>query len=208
MSRIIGIRNRIRETRAFTLAETLVAVLIMLMVSVIVAAGIPAAARAYENVFIASNAEVLLSTTMSALRNELSTARDIEVISTTEGGSTEYTVSYYNQATASISRISRDTEAGSETPGNIMYERYAKGQSGDLLDDLYSEADTGGKTSFISESAMGDRLYVTFDSISGPDDGIVTVSGLKVCRRKSGKVQAERDEFSIRIISETLEDQE
>ena len=54
----------------FTLAETLLAVLILLMVSSIVAAGIPSARRAYEKVVLASNAEVLLSTTITTLRHE------------------------------------------------------------------------------------------------------------------------------------------
>ena len=59
------IRKKLHSSKAFTLAETLLAVLILLMVSTIVATGIPVARNAYEKVVLASNAEVLLSTTIS-----------------------------------------------------------------------------------------------------------------------------------------------
>ena len=52
------------HTQGFTLAETLLAVLILLLVGVIMTTGIPAAKNAYEKVVVASNAEVLLSTTI------------------------------------------------------------------------------------------------------------------------------------------------
>ena len=60
-----------RARRGFTLAETLVTVLILLLATAIVAAGLPAAVRAYHDVVDAANAELLLSTTMTALREEL-----------------------------------------------------------------------------------------------------------------------------------------
>lgn len=68
-----------RDRRGFTLAETLLAVLILLLVSVIVATGIPAAKNAYYKVVLGANAQSLLSTTATALRNELGTAWDVEV---------------------------------------------------------------------------------------------------------------------------------
>ena len=60
-----------RARRGFTLAEALVTILILLLATAIVAAGLPAAVRAYHDVVDAANAEVLLSTTMTALREEL-----------------------------------------------------------------------------------------------------------------------------------------
>lgn len=67
----------------FTLAETLMVVLILLMVSGVVAAGIPAAANALNKVVEASNAQLLLSTTMTKLRTELGTATEVSVNGTT-----------------------------------------------------------------------------------------------------------------------------
>ncbi len=63
-----------RSRGGYTLAEVLMAILILMLATAIVAAGIPAAVRAYNNVVDAANAEVLLSTTMIALRDELGSA--------------------------------------------------------------------------------------------------------------------------------------
>ena len=55
------------------------AVLILLLVASVIAAGIPAAVSAYKNAVDGANAQTLLSTTVNALRSELSTASDVEV---------------------------------------------------------------------------------------------------------------------------------
>ena len=68
----------------FTLAETLIAVLILLMVTGIVAAGIPAASNALNRAVDASHAQLLLSTTMTSLRNELGSARSIDIVAVSE----------------------------------------------------------------------------------------------------------------------------
>lgn len=67
-----------RSKMGFSMAETLVALIIILLVSSIVAAGMPAAQKAFLNVKESANAQVLLSTTLTELRNELSTASKIE----------------------------------------------------------------------------------------------------------------------------------
>ena len=71
-------KRKLNNKKGFTIAEMLVAILILLMVSSIVATGIPVAREAYEKVVLTSNAEILMSTAISALRNELGTAKDIE----------------------------------------------------------------------------------------------------------------------------------
>ena len=71
--------RKLNQKAGFTLAETLVTILILLMVSSIVAGGIPAATNAYYKAVDGANAQVLLSTAATALRDELGTARDITV---------------------------------------------------------------------------------------------------------------------------------
>lgn len=72
--------KRIRKNRAgFSLAETLITILILLMVSAIVAAALPTASTVYKKTVDAANAQVLLSTTMTILRDELNAAKDITV---------------------------------------------------------------------------------------------------------------------------------
>ena len=65
----LKLKKRLKNQAGFSLAETLLAVLIMLLVSVIVANGIPVARNVYNNVIVGANAQVLLSTTVTALRN-------------------------------------------------------------------------------------------------------------------------------------------
>ena len=70
--------RKLNTERGFTLTETLVAVLILVMIS---ASALPAALNAYRNAVDAANAQVLLSTTVNALRDELSLAWDVQVCS-------------------------------------------------------------------------------------------------------------------------------
>ena len=71
--------NRLKANAGFTLAETLVTILILLMVTSVVAGGIPSAVTAYSKAVDAANAQVLISTTVNALRGELSTAKDVHL---------------------------------------------------------------------------------------------------------------------------------
>ena len=103
------LRKKLNNKRGFSLAETLVAVLILLMVSAVVAEGIPAAANAYRKAVDAANAHVLLSTTVNALRGELSTARDLkseDLTITIDGKEDTYTgVSFWSAEIGSRSML-------------------------------------------------------------------------------------------------------
>ena len=76
---IYRIKKRVQSSQGFSLAEVLIAVLLVLMMTSIVAAGIPAASNAYKKVVDSANAQTLLSTTMTSIRSELSTAKIIQV---------------------------------------------------------------------------------------------------------------------------------
>lgn len=67
-----------KNRKGFTLSEVMIATLIILMVTAIVAQGIPLAQRAYVKVVDSANAQVLLSTTATVLRDELGTASMVE----------------------------------------------------------------------------------------------------------------------------------
>ena len=97
-------KNRIRNRKGFTLAETLLAVLILLLVSSIVAAGVPAARQAYEKVVLASNAELMLSTAVATLRDELGTAWDVQQVT---GGVTYFSADTTNRSKLLTKRIRR-----------------------------------------------------------------------------------------------------
>ena len=170
------IKNKIRTRKGFTLAEMLIAVLILLMVSGIVAAGIPAAKNAYEGVVVASNADILLSTTISALRNELGTARHIEKADDT-------TLTYFSSSRNTYSRLSVDAQNG------IMLQRYA-GVNGMGTD---SEAER-----LVSKAASTNNLFVTYESVEY-SGGVVSFKNLAVMRG-TDELTEERD-VSVRVIS-------
>ena len=180
--------NRKAKSRAaFTLAETLVAILIMLMVSSVVATGIPAARRAYESVEIAANSELLLSSTISTLRNELSLAKDIKI-----EGTDKTSVSYLNPTTGTMSRIYMDTSDVNNK--KIMYKMNA------AVDGI-SPGDDENATRLMS-NALSTKvgIEVTFDSITKSGDCIV-FNNVIVKSMRDGTERTGRETVSIRIIT-------
>lgn len=161
------IRIKLKKSGGFTLAETLLAVLILLLVSAIVAEGMPVVRNVYEKVFIGANAQVLLSTTVTALRDELGTAWDVSV------GADGKSVTYFSASTGAQSKLYLD--------GNtIMITEYVE------YDGLNTAAESKDNTyALVSEAAStGNRkndLQVLFDSIEvNKDNGIVEIKNLRV----------------------------
>jgi len=84
-----------RAVRGFTLVETLIALLIFVILAAFVASGLPVAFSTYRQVVGTSNAQLALSTTTSALRDELGMAVDAK---TASNGSVFYQTSDGNWA--------------------------------------------------------------------------------------------------------------
>lgn len=182
-------RKRARGRGGFTLAETLLAVLILLMVSAITAAGIPAAKNAYEKVVLGANARILLSTSLTALRDELGTARDVEVSGNT--------VSYYSAKTHANSQIYLDTD-----PPAIMVRDYV-GLEGSVIDPAGGTAQTTRR--LVSDKAATRDLYVTYGSVTlNADKSMVTFSNVEVRRRLGNSVVASLDKLDIRLIANSI----
>ena len=186
----LGISSKLNK-RGMTLVETLVAMLILSMVTSIVAAGIPSAVNAYGKIVMVSNAEVLLSTTISKLRNELSTASDIVV----NADKTEIT--YYSSRYNTYSRILTKNEATSEsgeTPPKkpAEYQMYTKTER--------SDTEGGPITYLVSSEAATGNLYVTFDTVEY-SNGIVTFSNLSVHHPNKNNALTSRPKYSILVIN-------
>ena len=180
--------ERIKSASGFTLAETLLTVFILMLVGIVMATGIPAAKNAYEDVVVASNAQVLLSTAVSVLRNELGTAQDVEAANNE--------IIYYNSARSAYSKIYLEN-------GDIMLQRYYS-KSGDMVTAIPAEK-------LVSEAAaMGasaEKLHVSYTKVKY-ENGIVTFSsdkdqdpGITVNRDGETTSLASRDNLSIRVIS-------
>ena len=180
-----NMRRKLKNRAGFTMAEMLLAVLILLLVSGLMATGIPAAKNAYEKVVLASNAEVLLSTTINELRNELGTARDVQVSGTT--------ITYVNSYTSSKSKICLYTggTATSDTPnGTIMLQRFVS--DGGL--------GTDSNLNRLTSKAASTGLYATYGSVTYTN-GIVSFTELEIKRKSSEDALASLGSLSIRVIS-------
>ena len=179
--------RKLKERAGFTLAEMLLATLILLLVSSIVVAGIPAAKNAYEKVVLGSNAQILLSTTAAALRDELGTAWDVKTDETGE-------LLYFSADTGAVSKLYIQENV-------IMLQEFAG------MDDIDSSMHTGTARPLVSEAAATSDLYVTYGGVSyDSEHGIVKFSGLKVCRSSNDAVIAgmgdESDgSLTIRVLS-------
>ena len=91
--------KKLNKGAGFTFSEVLVAITILVMIS---AMALPAALHAYQNAVDAANAHMLLSTTVNALRAEISTAWNVSV--------SEKTITYQSSDTGGQSVLSLGEE--------------------------------------------------------------------------------------------------
>ena len=178
------------DARGFSLAEALVAIIILLLVSSIVAAGIPAAVTAYDKAVTGANAQALLSTAVTTLRDELGTAMDVTIQPEGKG------VQYYSADTKSKSEIYLSTDTG--RPGEIMLKEYLP------FDTQYLDSVTTDSTvrQLVTSSAATNHLYITYESIvqaSGAD--VIRFNGLKVCQEGRADAVLSLGELDIKIIT-------
>lgn len=175
--------KKIKHNAGMTLAETLLAVLILLLASSIVATGVPAARNAYEKVILSSNAELLLSTTIMALRNNLSTAKSIQINGDNRG------LSYYDVETGY--RYTLENEGINERDGIWIY---TNAKDGEDARRLVSEASS-------TAASKGD-LYVTFTAVSLTTEASGKYLNFKKLQVKHGSsILTELEDYSIRVIA-------
>ncbi len=176
--------RKLKRKSGFTLVEVLAVVVILLLVSGVVAAGMPAAANAYTRVVDSGNAQVLISTVKTALREELSTATEVE----TADGSSE--LEYYRSARYGVlAKLSVENNAA--TKNNEIILEY-------LQEDHTSMVPAVSRPLVSTAAATG--LSVEYGSITYAG-GLFTVNGLVV--KKGSKVLAGKtdDVFQIRVLS-------
>lgn len=182
-------REKLNSRAGFTLAETLLAVLILLLVSTIVATGMPVARTAYEKVVLTSNAETLLTTAISALRNELGTAWKVEQLKDENG------VTYFSASTGTRSKLYIEN-------GTIKILDYAEATSLDALlgTNQNKAATTARDLVFQSDIDRLGKLTlkaggITLDKATGK----VTISGLEVYSASDKKRAPLDDDESLEI---------
>ena len=176
--------KKMRSRAGFTLAETLLAVLILLLVSGIVATGIPVAKNVFEKTVVAANAQALLSTTATALRDELGTAWRVEMLP--EEGARSIT--YFSADTGAKSVIFLDEN------NVISIQEYVENTGLNVSENAQGKA----RPLLSQKAATKDLLSVTYNKIYS-SNGIVTFKELSVNRGESKL--AELETLMIRVFS-------
>lgn len=69
--------TKIKDKRGFSLTEMLIAMLILLLATAIVARGVPVAKETYEKTVDSANAQVLMSTVLAVLRDDVGMAETV-----------------------------------------------------------------------------------------------------------------------------------
>ena len=140
---------------AFTLAETLLAVMLLLIVSALMAQGVPLALNVYKKVTLAANANTLVSTTMTELRDKLAFSEYIEIVGNT--------ISFTGNNGRSYSLAYTEDEEGI----------YLK----DTTNDGYSDSRL-----LVSDPAAAKELYAYSETVE-LDGDVLKFSGLGVYRK-------------------------
>jgi len=179
-------RRKLKSSAGFSLGEMLVTVLILMLASVIMATGMPAAQNAYEKVVIGANAKALLSTTVSALRDELATAQNVTV--------TGKVIDYYSANNGSTSQLTLDEKA-------IMLQEYTDYAPAPGSDGSPSLLHTVEPRNLVSAKAATADLYVKCGSaVLSAERDQITLGNIEVCRVSNDHVLASVRSLTIRFI--------
>ena len=188
--------EKLKYGSGFTLAATLLAVLIMLLVASVVAAGIPAAAQAYRNAVDGANAQVLVSSTVNALRSELSTAWSVTVeVEEVEGDKRVY-VYYYSSRTGAKTKLYNDGDT-IKVQDYVQYDHNSEAQEDpntkeavpprDLVPEAMRKKTKNSASkyslSFDNPSLSSDSDVVSFEKITVMDGEEKTIAELSLSIR-------------------------
>lgn len=160
------------NNKGFTLAEVLVTLLILMMLTALVAGGMPVATNAYYKIVDCANAQLLLSTTMTELRNELGTGENISV----DDAFTRVAYKSINTGDAEIYKAD----------DGIYINEYAN-YSGDQYEPRL----------LVSAKAATKDLVISYDKVEF-SDGVVTFTNLHV--DKGAKTLASVPAYNIKVL--------
>ncbi len=168
-----------KDNRGFSLSELLVTVIIVSLLSVMIVTGVRTALYSHRKVTEEANAEVLLSTCVTMLRNELSTATDIQVLN-------EKTI-IYQKGGSGIKSSLRSGVSGSAVSTTDPEQIY-HGSVGMNSESGAEKIDN--ELLLISPVTATEGLFISYKEIAYTD-GVVTVTGLSVRKKDSDRKLSE-----------------
>lgn len=186
----------------FTLVEMLMTVLILSMVSAVVAGGLPMAVSAYTNVVNTANAESLLSTAMTRLRDELGTASHV----TREENGISYRRSDGSAAKIYLGVLNETGDRTNEGESDDRDER-TDDQPKMLIQEyiginLPEGTDRNQFTHpLVVAETSNENLYVKYSNLSYKD-GILSFTGLVV--ERDGNALTKPQDFKIRVLTDSI----
>lgn len=187
--------SRIRGRVGFTLVETLLALMILVILTGIVAMGIPVAFRTYTDAVNCSNAKVLLSTTSTILRDELSMAQKQVTIGDNL---------YYMDGEGYWSRLDAIGSSGNNPPTikKHIYILTENVTSPSRDEDFIEVSDS--PYEIISERALAENLGIRFDSIVY-SNRVFTINNLEAINKDDEHAYAatgseNENEYKIRAV--------
>jgi Tfp pilus assembly protein PilV len=198
---MVKIKHKLGKDRGMTVLETLISMFILMMVTVVVATGIPTAANAYSKVLDSANAQILLSTAMTKLRDELETADNIKV----DGTSITYTTNSYGESMIYLNRDSgyADSTNNKGNYGHVgavrLWEYIIDGKTTE--DDKKNAVKNNINRLLVSQKASNDNLYLTYSSITYTSDSkYITFNGLVVRKKDTDQTLAEPVDYSVKLL--------
>lgn len=185
MNRLI--RRIAHNQSGFSLTELLATILILTLATSVVATGIPVAQRAYEKVVVGSNAQLLLSTTIARLREELGSATYVD------DNYSDNTITYQSGKTGFMRCIKQDYAVLSGETNPEAFKRIL------LVTDT---GDPSGTTPLVSVAASTD-LHVTYQEVARDESAsgyVIKFTNLKVIDNDDSSAEyASLDTLEIRV---------
>lgn len=168
-----------RRQSGFSIPEFLATVMILMLASAIVASGVPVARGAINKVVDSANAQALLSTVTTVLRDEISMATKVEV----------------KNSGAAVS----DGTFGNE----IDYLNDMTGERALTFDKVLEDDPTraGKKALDISTGMTGKGQYEVYFTNVKKDGEVITFTDLRVLRKDDGLELAKTPTYQVRMLN-------
>jgi hypothetical protein len=155
-----------------------------------VTCALPISANAYSKVLDSANAQILLSTAMTKLREELETADNIKV----DGTSITYTTNSYGE-----SMIYLNQKSGHGHINAVRLWEYIIGEATDAAQD--DAVSNNINRLLVSQKASNDNLYLTYDYITyKKGTNYITFEGLVVKKKDTDQTLAEPVDYSVKLL--------